>query len=709
MSRQSSITTTNLSPFQGKIQHDYGIYVFNESSMEKRLPPSTFKTIKKLLINGGSLTESEADVVAFGMKEWAEELGAVCFAHWFQPLTSKSAKKFDCFLNIKNRISSHASHLMSEFSGKQLIKGEPDGSSFPNGGLRQTYQARGYTAWDYTSPVFVVKDQLGGCLYIPAVFCSIFGLSLDAKTPLLRSERALSSSVEKSLKYLGGSKGPIKCTIGLEQEMFIIDRDIYQHRPDLITCGRTLIGKRPSRTQQMKDHYWGIMPQRILNCLDDIRDEMWKLGVPVCTIHNEVAPAQYEIAPIFEQAGIACDHNILLMEETQRIAKRHNLEVIFHEKPFLDVNGSGKHVNWSIFSGDEGLLIPGETEDQRRRFCFFLAAVIQGVDNHADVLRASVLTAGNTHRLGGFEAPPGIISIFLGDVIQTLIDSITNNTNETIEKKTLIDFHLEMLPKITRDQSDRNRTSPFAFIGNRFEFRAVGSEQNAAWPITVLNTIVAESIEYMVNQIEKKILDGKIEKNAVDEVIKETIILHKKIVYNEDCYDNKYRKIMENNGIIEIKSMDMALDALSKSKEMFKNTTVLSEEEVNARVSILGEAYVTTSLIDINQLLDMVDREIIPTVMDVLANEKKQAQIIASSFINKRIENMLECFNKMLFFVDLLKEKRDKIINSSCIVEANEAMNTINDVRFYIDKLEGLIPQKQWPYPSYETLWNTHC
>ena len=367
--------------------------------MEKRLPPSTFKTIKNLLAHGGSLTESEADVVAFGMKEWAEELGAVCFAHWFQPLTSKSAKKFDCFLNIRGGGSSHASHLLSEFSGKQLIKGEGDGSSFPNGGLRQTCKARGYTAWDYTSPVFVVKDQLGGCLYIPAVFCSIFGLSLDAKTPLLRSERALNATVGRALAYFGGSKGGIKCTIGLEQEMFIIDKTVYEKRPDLMMCGRTLIGKRPARTQQMKDHYWGQMPQRVLNCLDEVRECMWKLGVPVTTIHNEVAPAQYEVAPLFEQAGVACDHNILMMEEIQRIAKRHDLEVLYHEKPFLDVNGSGKHVNWGLFSGTENLLTHGDNDEKRRRFCFFIAAVVRAVDTHADLLRAAVVTPGNYHRL----------------------------------------------------------------------------------------------------------------------------------------------------------------------------------------------------------------------------------------------------------------------------------------------------------------------
>ncbi|KAL7712120.1 Glutamine synthetase [Entamoeba marina] len=610
-------------------------------------------------------------------------------------------------MNVRDGLSSN-SHLLSEFSGKQLIQGEPDGSSFPSGGLRTTHKARGYTAWDYTSPVFVVCDQLGGCLHIPAVFCSIFGLSLDAKTPLLRSQRSLCKSLETALQ-LFGTKGKAQCAIGLEQELFLIDKELFNKRPDLVSCGRTLIGKQPPRTQQMKDHYWGSMPKRVLDCMDEIRQKMWWLGVPISTIHNEVAPAQYEIAPIYEEAGIACDHNILLMELIVQIAKKHNLEALFHEKPFSGVNGSGKHANWGLFCGDEGLLVPGETKESRRRFLFLIAAVLKGVDSHSDVLRAAVMTLGNSERLGGYEAPPAVISVFLGDLLQSLIDALRNESEDVVVEKSIVDFHLEKLPIIIQDKSDRNRTSPFAFVGNRFEFRSVGSQQNSAWPVAVLNTIVAEAITEMTNSVKNKIESGIEKIEAIESVVKEVIIEHQRIVYNEDCYEERYRTLMEERGVFEVKSMQQALECLENSNDLFINTNVLSKEELKARIVVLTELYISGILMEAHQLVDMVEGEIVPVVLEHCSIQKKQTEYINNEAAKKKVDDMLTTFEKLLESMENCKIQIEQIEATLKIEDAELIGPKMQELRKHVDYFEQFIPRNKWPFPSYEEIWNAHC
>ncbi|KAL7718971.1 Glutamine synthetase [Entamoeba marina] len=704
----------------------YSKYVFTTEIMEKKLPRSAFLRLKELIEKGGTLDASTADVVAFGMKEWAASLGATCFTHWFQPISARTARKYDCFLNVKHQCSKqHLSHLISEFTGKQLIQGESDGSSFPNGGLRNTFQARGYSAWDYNSPVFVIEEEFGGVLYIPAVFCSIFGLSLDSKTPLMRSERALDETITRCIDVIHtvytGTDFPeeisVAETVGLEQEMFIIDSEIAKQREDIISTGRTLVGRVPPRSQQLKDHYWGVMPQRIISCLEEVKERMWELGIPITTIHNEVAPAQYEVAPVFERGSVAVDHNIIFMEQTQAIAHKHGLHVMFHEKPFDGVNGSGKHLNWALFSNGQNLMTFGTGEYERIRFLFLASAVLKACDEHYELLRAASLSPGNSHRLGGYEAPTPFISVFVGERLERCIDEMLRDEASLECSPLLVSFGTENLPSFARDQSDRNRTSPFAFIGNRFEFRAVGSSQNPSWPLTVINTIVAAAARDMINEVEVLNRKGASGKEAIEFVIKETLKNHNKIIYNGDCYSEEYKGEMSKRGYEALENMSEVLDRMLQIRniDVFEKLNVMSKQETAARIAIWEEFFVETILIEAETLAELTERKFAACTLKNASKEANALYVVkgdSDSVFKERINSMVVLSEEMLCQTQRLKEFIDKTKtlkeNTLKFCEEN-IVPSMAILRKIVDRAEGMIDKDVWNFPCYEDLWNKHC
>ncbi|KAH3763408.1 glutamine synthetase [Pelomyxa schiedti] len=610
----------------------FSYFVFDDSAMETHLPATVYSKIRELQVKGGSMDPDLAESVAYGMKEWAIEKGASCFTHWFHPLTEKTARKYDSFMTPKRHVgyACDAYHI-TQFTGKQLLQGEPDGSSFPSGGLRKTSEARGYTAWDCTSPAFVVSDELGGCLYIPAVFCSIFGLSMDSKTPLLKSERAISAAVMRVLKLIQSAledvpsaplPSDIYCTIGVEQEMFIIDRNLYNRRPDLITSGRTLIGRLGPKGQQLADHYWGQVPRRVLEALHEVQERLWSLGYPVTTVHNEVAPAQFEMAPIFERASVASDHNMIMMEMLRKVCEKHDLSVLFHEKPFSKVNGSGKHTNWSLATDSgENLLAPGNDPSHNTQFLFIFSAFLRAVYLHSDVLRAYVSVPGNEFRLGGMEAPPAIISVFIGQHLEQITRDFVNPSSDSASSSlpTLLDLGLATLPRLHQDKSDRNRTSPLAFTGNRFEFRAVGSSQNCAGPITAINAIVTESLLHMADEVDKHVSSGINKKMALLHVIRATLSESLPIIYNGDCYEKEYVEDMaKKRGIPNIPSPVEALRLWTspKNKTLFSNLNIMGPAEVEARGHVWIEHFSKVKSIEASCILDMAQRMILPSALN---------------------------------------------------------------------------------------------
>ncbi|ELP84848.1 glutamine synthetase, putative [Entamoeba invadens IP1] len=703
----------------------YSKYVFTNEMMEKKLPRSAYLKLQMLFENGGTLDPSTADVIAFGMKEWAEELGATCFTHWFQPLSSSTARKYDSFLSVKHQCSrQHISQLLSEFTGKQLIQGEPDGSSFPNGGLRNTSQARGYSAWDYNSSVFVIKDEFGGVLYIPAVFCSIFGLSLDTKTPLLRSEKAVDETVSNFLDMMAmlydtPKKTPeqhVSVTVGLEQEMFMIDEKIAKKREDLMETGKTLVGRLPSKAQQMKDHYWGVMPQRIVDCLSEVKKSMWELGIPITTIHNEVAPAQYEVAPIFEKGSIASDHNTIFMEQLEAIAKKHGLKVLFHEKPFKGVNGSGKHLNWALFCDGQNLMSFKSSEAERITFLFLTSALLKAVDDHYDLVRAATLTPGNIDRLGGFEAPPSFVSMFIGERLERCIDDMLRDEAALDCSPLLVSFGIETLPSFTRDQSDRNRTSPFAFIGNRFEFRAVGSSQNPAWPMTVINTIFATAVNEMMNQVKALNKSGSLGREAIERVIKDTLKNHNKIVYNGDCYSEEYEAEMTKRGF---KSLNNTSDVLRemlqvRNIDVFENMNVMSKQETAARVAIYEEHFVETILLEAKLLCELVRRKFAPETLQMAAKISKEIETVKCEMpaFKLVVRDLTATANEMLAQSQRLNDEIDKIeiaFEGRLLLCEKIVFPLTKTIRTYVDHAENLVDKETWNFPSYEEIWEEHC
>ena len=685
----------------------FGSLVFNDSVMKARLPKETYKSLKNTIQAGKPLGLDVATVVANAMKDWAIEKGATHFTHWFQPMTGVTAEKHDSFITPDKD-----GNIIMEFSGKELVQGEPDASSFPSGGLRATFEARGYTAWDPTSYAFI-KD---GTLCTPTAFCSYSGEALDKKTPVLRSMQALSRQALRILKLFGNDDvKKVITTVGPEQEYFLVDKEMYEKRPDLIFCGRTLFGARPPKGQEMEDHYFGTIKPRVSAYMKELEEELWKLGVLAKTKHNEVAPAQHELAPIFTTTNIATDHNQLTMELMKSIANKHGLACLLHEKPFAGVNGSGKHNNWSI-STDTGvnLLEPGDTPSENAQFLLFLTAVIKAVDDYQDLLRVSVASAGNDHRLGANEAPPAIVSMFLGDELTEIITAIENGTNYIEKGKSEMEIGVRVLPKFFKDTTDRNRTSPFAFTGNKFEFRMLGSAFSIAGPNIVLNTIVAEELRQFADTLEKS--------NNFDEdlniLIKNTIKDHKRIIFNGNNYTDAWVEEAENRGLLNLKTTPDALPYFvhSKNIELFTKHHVFSESELYSRYEILLENYCKTIHIEALTMIDMVKKDIIPSVLSYqgkiaeIANGKKQLNSnIQCELEEKLLYNLSRLGNYLYSKLDTLETSILNAKNYSDYLESakyyrESVFINMQHLRGVVDELETLVGKDYWKLPTYSDL-----
>ena len=685
----------------------FGSLVFNDSVMKARLPKETYKALKNTIAAGKHLDLEVANVVANAMKDWAIEKGATHYTHWFQPMTGVTAEKHDSFISPDKD-----GNIIMEFSGKELVQGEPDASSFPSGGLRATFEARGYTAWDPTSYAFI-KD---GTLCIPTAFCSYSGEALDKKTPVLRSMQALNKQALRILKLFGKTNvKKVITTVGPEQEYFLVDKEMYEKRSDLVYCGRTLFGARPPKGQEMEDHYFGTIKPRVSAYMKDLEEELWKLGVLAKTKHNEVAPAQHELAPIFTTTNIATDHNQLTMELMKSIANKHGLACLLHEKPFAGVNGSGKHNNWSI-STDTGvnLLEPGDTPSENAQFLLFLTAVIKAVDDYQDLLRVSVASAGNDHRLGADEAPPAIVSMFLGDELTNIITSIENGTAYTDKCKSQMEIGVRVLPKFFKDTTDRNRTSPFAFTGNKFEFRMLGSAFSIAGPNIILNTIVAEELSQFADVLEKS--------NNFDEdlntLIKNTIRDHKRIIFNGNNYSDDWIEEAEKRGLLNLKTTPDALPYFihSKNVELFTKHHVFSETELYSRYEILMENYCKTIHIEALTMIDMVKKNIIPSILkyqgDIaqIANSKKQLNpAIQCELEEKLLSNISRLGNYLYAKLDTLESSVLNAKNHTDLLEMAKYYResifiNMQHLRGVVDELETLVGKDYWGLPTYGDL-----
>ena len=681
----------------------FGSMVFNDKVMQERLPKTTYKALKKTVENGEQLDISVANVVANAMKDWAVELGCTHYTHWFQPMTGVTAEKHDSF------IQPGGDGVIMEFSGKELIKGEPDASSFPSGGIRATFEARGYTTWDPTSPAFV-RDST---LYIPTAFCSYTGEVLDKKTPLLRSMEKLSQEAVKVLKLLGKDVKRVTTTVGPEQEYFLIDKEMYDKRPDLIYTGRTLFGAMAPKGQELEDHYFGSIKTRVAAYMRDLDEELWKLGVLAKTKHNEVAPSQHELAPIFSTSNIATDHNELTMELMKKVAERHGLVCLLHEKPFKGVNGSGKHNNWSISTDTgENLLDPGKAPEDNIQFQLFLAAIIKAVDEYQDLLRITVASAGNDHRLGANEAPPAIISMYLGDDLGALVESIINGTEYRSHAKLKMETGVDALPTFRKDNSDRNRTSPFAFTGNKFEFRALGSSLNIACPNYMLNTMVAEELSGFYEK-----LSGETDiYTAIKALVKETLTAHQRIIFNGDNYTDEWVEEAARRGLCNYKSLPDAMEHYidKKNIDLFVKHGIVSEQEIHARYEIELEHYSKQLNIEALSMLEMAKRDITPAVITFI-NElaqtvsfKKQASPFMSCYAE---ESLLKSLSEELeAFVKKTDELEAAVKNAADysgenLEHAKYFRNTVfalmEELRAVGDEMETEMPSKYWPYPSY--------
>ncbi len=686
------------------VQELFGSKVFNDKVMKERLPKETYKALKKTIDNGEELELEVAKVVAHAMKDWAIEQGATHFTHWFQPMTGVTAEKHDSFITPEE-----GGKVIMSFSGKELVKGEPDASSFPSGGLRATFEARGYTAWDPTSYAFIKDDTL--C--IPTAFCSYSGEALDKKTPLLRSMQALNKQAMRVLKLFGNEDVKrVITTVGPEQEYFLIDSEMYNARPDLIYTGRTLFGAKPPKGQELDDHYFGTIKPRVSAFMKELDEELWKLGVLAKTKHNEVAPAQHELAPIFSTTNIATDHNQLTMEMMKTVAARHGMTCLLHEKPFAGVNGSGKHNNWSI-STDTGvnLLEPGATPSQNAQFLLFLTAVIKAVDEYQELLRVSVASAGNDHRLGANEAPPAIISMFLGDELEAIVESIVDGTDYTDKKKKLMSIGATVLPPIPQDTTDRNRTSPFAFTGNKFEFRSLGSSASISGPNIVLNTIVAEELEEFATELEAASdFDA-----ALDTLIKRELTAHKRIIFNGNGYSEEWVEEAKKRGLSNLKSTVDALPSFvsDKAVAVFEKHKVFTKGEVFSRYDIELEKYYKIIDIEAHTLDSMVKKDIMAAATDyqyALAEAINAKTATGTGVSTKVEEKKLAKAAELTEAMDERLEKLEADIDGASKYEDSydlakyfhdEVFADMNSLREVVDELEVLVPSEMWPYPTY--------
>ena len=690
----------------------FGSNVFNDAVMKERLPKAAYKKMKATIDAGAELDPEVADIVAHEMKEWALEKGATHYTHWFQPLTGITAEKHDAFIDPQ----SDGTTLL-RFSGKELIKGEPDASSFPSGGLRATFEARGYTAWDCTSPAFIKETPHSTILCIPTAFCSYKGEALDKKTPLLRSMQALEIQVLRILRLFGNKTAKhVTTSVGPEQEYFLVDKEKFLKRKDLIFTGRTLFGAMPPKGQEMDDQYFGVIPERVLGFMEKFNEELWKLGISAKTQHNEVAPAQHEIAPIYDQNNIATDHNQLVMETAQRVADELGLKCLLHEKPFAGINGSGKHNNWSICTDEgENLLDPGETPHENMQFLLFLAAILRAVDEHADLLRLSASTPGNDHRLGANEAPPAIISIFLGEQLEDVVEQFVDNGEATssLEGEEYISG-VHSLPHFQKDATDRNRTSPFAFTGNKFEFRMVGSTQSIADPNTVLNTIVAEVLSDMADRLEAS--DDL--PMAIHDMIKDTIAAHNRIIFNGNGYSDEWVAEAERRGLPNIKCMVDAVPALVKEDavEIFEKHGVYTKAEMESRAEVMYETYAKTINIEALTMIDMAKKQIVPATIKYQTSLAESVNAIkaASSAVDTSVQEalMADISVNLKAMYGALAHLEEVTNKAEEMEEGAEQGHYYHDVVFAAmdelrkpaDKLEMLVAKSAWPFPSYGDL-----
>ncbi|MCT4542314.1 MAG: glutamine synthetase III [Vallitalea sp.] len=693
------------------INNLFGSNVFSDAVMKERLPKETYKSLRRTIEMGEPLNKETAEVIANAMKDWAIEKGATHYTHWFQPMTGKTAEKHDSFISL-----TADGRATMEFSGKELIQGEPDASSFPNGGLRATFEARGYTAWDPTSPAFLKEDSAGVTLCIPTAFYSYTGEALDKKTPLLRSMEALNKQAMRILKLFGNTKSKkVISTVGAEQEYFLVDKKYYQARKDLIFTGRTLFGAMPPKGQELDDHYFGSIKERIANFMRELDTELWKLGVSAKTKHNEVAPAQHEVAPIFATTNIATDHNQLMMEVIQKVAMRHDLVCLLHEKPFKGVNGSGKHNNWSL-STDDGIniLYPGKTPHENAQFLLFLAIIMAAVDEYAPLLRLSAANPGNDHRLGANEAPPAIISMFLGDQLTDIIEQIEAGHLNVSKQVEVLEVGVSTLPKLPKDATDRNRTSPFAFTGNRFEFRMCPSSASIAGPNIILNTIVAEHIRRVADELEKAEDFNKALKDVIMRLIKQ----HKRIVFNGDGYSQDWIEEAARRGLPNLSSTVESYTYLDKpeSVELFEKHGVFTKHEVESRKEIVLEEYAKVINIEGLTMVQMARKQIMPACIEYMTSVAESISKIKSACSAADVsvqEEIVTNISKLLFDV------RVKVADLEKEIEISKSIEDIEEMAFYYrekvfvameqlrepcDELEKLVSEDKWPFPTYDEL-----
>ncbi|NSF73341.1 glutamine synthetase type III [Blautia wexlerae] len=687
----------------------YGSLVFNDKVMRSKLPKDMYKALKKTIENGTHLELDVANSVAVAMKEWAIENGATHYTHWFQPMTNVTAEKHDSFISPTGD-----GQVIMDFSGKELVKGEPDASSFPSGGLRATFEARGYTAWDPTSPAFI-KD---GTLYIPTAFCSYSGEALDKKTPLLRSMQTLDKEAVNLLHIIGNKTVKhVNTTVGPEQEYFLVDKELYKQRKDLVFCGRTLIGAPAPKGQEMEDHYFGALKPRVAAYMHDLDVELWKLGIPAKTKHNEVAPAQHELAPVFDTTNVAVDHNQLTMEIMKKVADKHGLVCLLHEKPFDGINGSGKHNNWSMITDDGiNILDPGKTPGENTQFLIFLTAVIKAVDEYADVLRISVASAGNDHRLGANEAPPAVVSVFLGDELTEVLKAIEKDEYFAGSRAVQMNIGAKVLPHFVKDNTDRNRTSPFAFTGNKFEFRMLGSEASVANPNIILNTAVAEAVHQFAEEL-KDVPEDKMEE-SIHELIKKTIIAHKRVIFNGNGYTDEWIAEAEKRGLFNLKSTPDALPQwiADKNIELFTKYGIFTKEEIESRYEIWLEAYSKIVNIESNTMVEMVQKDFLPSVfeyIDKLAataiSKKSVIADISTDAEGKLIKELSDLAGDITKGLETLKADtatalatEDPLANAKAYQSI--VLSDMESLRKSVDTAETLIPDALLPYPTYDKL-----
>ena len=693
---------------EAKKVSDFGADVFGAEAIKTYLSKDTAKKLQATIQDGKPLDPSIAGEVAHAIKKWAMDRGATHYTHWFLPMTGSTAEKHDSFLEMKD------GEPIMAFSGKNLIVGEPDASSFPSGGIRSTFEARGYTAWDPTSPAFIKRHSNGATLCIPTAFCAYTGEALDKKTPLLRSMQALDKSLKRLMKLFGKEEAHTGCTLGAEQEYFLIDKKYWEKRPDLVLTGRTLFGAPSAKGQQLEDHYFGTIPDRTLSFMNDVEKELWKLGIPAKTRHNEVAPAQFELAPQFEELNLASDHNMLVMDTLRNVAEKYGLKCLLHEKPYAGINGSGKHNNWSVSYGGKNLLDPGSNPDENAIFLTILCAIIEAVDKHADILRAAVAGAGNDHRLGANEAPPAVISIYLGDQLAEVVERLEKGATSKSKKNDSMKLGVDILPILPKDATDRNRTSPFAFTGNKFEFRAPGSSVCCAGPTMVLNTIVAESVERIAIELEKSGAAGKAKPgehtaafhSALQKILQDILKTHKRVIFNGNGYEAGWIEEAAKRGLPNATNTLQALQALTKKENaaLFKKYGVMSERELKSRYEILLEDYATRVRIEGTCARDMASEMILPAVKSEYAETVNAFALAEKVGVSSGTCALKEDLVEIGSGMDNLKANIKKLDSALVGTDMEAVLCAMKALRTTVDTLEHKVADAKWPLPKYRDM-----